>query len=111
MEQAIFENFDFLVKVQVLLSQSFFFFFFFFFWQVVRTGSGFQVGPGQTEVLEDDIMRRGHVSALGASSAWLGEVACETGADDARGAWRRVAYRLGLKFLGPVDQRSMDLMV
>ena len=56
-------------------------------------------------------MRRGHVSALGASSAWLGEVACETGADDARGTWRRMAYRLGLKFLGSVDQRSMDLMV
>ena len=30
MKQAIFENFDFLVKVKVLLSQSFFFFFFFF---------------------------------------------------------------------------------
>ena len=59
--------------------------------QAVQTGSGFQVGPGQTEVLEDDvihdIMRRGHVSALGASSTWLGEVARETGADDAGGAW------------------------
>ena len=68
-----------------------FFFFFFFFLQVVRTGSSFQVGPGQTEVLEDDVihdvMRRGHVSALGASSTWLGEVARETGADDAGGAW------------------------
>ena len=31
MEQAIFENFDFLVKVKVLLGQSFFFFFFFFY--------------------------------------------------------------------------------
>ena len=30
MGQALFENFDFLVKVKVLLSQSFFFFFFFF---------------------------------------------------------------------------------
>ena len=30
MKQAIFENFDFLVKVKVLLSQSFFFFFFLF---------------------------------------------------------------------------------
>ena len=48
---------------------------------------------------------------LGALSAWLGEVAREIGADDAGGAWRRVAYRLGLKFLGPVDRRLTDLMV
>ena len=38
MEQAIFENFDFLVKVKVLLGQSFFFFFF------CR-----RFGPGQDE--------------------------------------------------------------
>ena len=38
-------------------------------------------------------------------------MARELGADDAEGAWRRVAYRLGLKFLGLVDRRSMDLMV
>ena len=44
-------------------------------------------------------------------SAWLGEVARETNADVAGGAWKRVAYCLGLKFLGPVDQRSMDLVV
>ena len=60
MEQAIFENFDFLVKVEVLLGQSFFFcfsfFFFFFFLQAVRTGLGSQVGPGQTGVVEDDII-------------------------------------------------------
>ena len=65
--------------------------FFFFFLQAVRTGSGFRVGPSQTGVVEDDvihdIMRRGHVSALGASSAWLGEVARETGTDDVGGAW------------------------
>ena len=69
MEQAIFQNFDFLVKVKVLLGQSFFF----FFSQAVRIGSGFQVGPGQTQVVEDDVihdvMHRGHVSALGASNA------------------------------------------
>ena len=72
MEQAIFENFDFLVKVKVLLGQSFFFFSFFlfnifFFLQAVRTGSDFQVDPGQTGVVEDDViqdvMRRGHVYA------------------------------------------------
>ena len=60
MEQAIFENFDFLVKVKVLLGQSFFFcfsfFFFFFFLQAVRTGLGSQVGPGQTGVVEDDVI-------------------------------------------------------
>ena len=61
MEQAIFENFDFLVKVKVLLGQSFFFsfsffFFFFFFFQAVRTGLGSQVGPGQTGVVEDDVI-------------------------------------------------------
>ena len=48
---------------------------------------------------------------LGTLSAWLGEVAREIGVDDVGGAWRRVAYRLGLKFLGPVDRRSTDLMV
>ena len=72
MEQAIFENFDFLVKVKVLLGQSFFFFsffylIFFFFLQAVRTVSDFQVDPGQTGVVEDDViqdvMRRGHVYA------------------------------------------------
>ena len=51
------------------------------------------------------------MSVLGTASAWLGEVARETSADAAGGAWRRVEYRLGLKFLGPVDRRSMDLMV
>ena len=83
--------------------------------QAVRTGSGFQVSPGQTGVVDDDVihdvMRRGHMSVLGTASAWLGEVARETSADAAGGAWRRVEYRLGLKFLGPVDRRSMDLMV
>ena len=87
MGQVHFENFDFLVKVKSLLGQSIFsfpfsyliFFFFFFFLQAVRTGSGFQVGPVQTgsalsnRVVEDDVihdvMRRGHVSAFGASSA------------------------------------------
>ena len=72
MEQAFFENFDFLVKVKVLLGQSFFFFSFFlfnifFFLQAVHTGSDFQVDPGQTGVVEDDViqdvMRRGHVYA------------------------------------------------
>ena len=68
MGQVRFENFDFLVKVKVLLGQSFFFFsffFFFFFLQAVQTRSSFQVGPGQTRVAEDDVihdvMRRGHV--------------------------------------------------
>ena len=60
MEQAIFENFDFLVKVKVLLGQSFFFsfsfFLFFIFLQAVRTGLGSQVGPGQTGVVEDDVI-------------------------------------------------------
>ena len=61
-EQAIFENFDFLVKVKVLLGQSFFFsfsfffLFFFFFLLAVRTGLGSQVGPGQTGVVEDDVI-------------------------------------------------------
>ena len=79
MGQVHFENFDFLVKVKSPLGQSIFFFFFFFFCffffnflQPVRTGSGSQVGSGQTGVVEDDVihdvMRRGHVSALGASS-------------------------------------------
>ena len=72
MEQAIFENFDFLVKVKVLLGQSFFVFsffylIFFFFLQAVRTESDFQVDPGQTGVVEDDViqdvMRKGHVYA------------------------------------------------
>ena len=45
--------------------------FFFFFSQAVRIGSGFQVGPGQTQVVEDDVihdvMHRGHAySACGA---------------------------------------------
>ena len=40
MEQAIFENFDFLVKVKVLLSQSFFFFFFLFLFFCRRFGPG-----------------------------------------------------------------------
>ena len=60
MEQAIFENFDFLVKVKVLLGQSFFFsfsfFFFFFFFQAVRTRLGSQVSPSQTGVVEDDVI-------------------------------------------------------
>ena len=42
-----FENFDLLVKVNAF-SLSLFSFLFFFFWQAVRTGSDFQVGPGQT---------------------------------------------------------------
>ena len=76
MGQVRFENFDFLVKVKGPPSQSIFSlsFFFFFFLQEIRIGSGFQVGPGQTRVVEDDVihdvMRRGHVSVLGASSAW-----------------------------------------
>ena len=68
-EQAIFENFDFLVKVQVLLSQSFFFFFFFlfnFFLRAVWTGSGWM---GQT------------------GSAW-------TNGSDCSGIWRH-AWRHG----------------
>ena len=44
-------------------------------------------------------------------SAWLGEVAHETDADVVGGARRCMAYHLGLKFLGPEDRRSMDLMV
>ena len=57
MGQVHFENFDFLVKVKSPLGQSIFSFpfsyliFFFFFLQAVRTGSGFQVGPGQTGYL------------------------------------------------------------
>ena len=51
MRQVCFENFDFLVKVKGPLGQSIFFsLFFFFFFQAVRTGSGFQVGSGQTLV-------------------------------------------------------------
>ena len=64
MGQVRFENFDFLVKVKVLLGQSIFFFFFFFL-KAVQTRSSFQVGLGQTRVAEDDVihdvMRRGHV--------------------------------------------------
>ena len=45
MEQAIFENFDFLVKVKVLLGQSFFFFFFFYLIFFFSR----QFGPGQDE--------------------------------------------------------------
>ena len=60
MEQAIFENFDFLVKVKVLLGQSFFFsfsfFFLFFFLQAVRTRLGSQVSSSQTGVVEDDVI-------------------------------------------------------
>ena len=45
----------------------FFLFNFFFFLQAVRTGSDFQVDPGQTGVVEDDViqdvMRKGHVYA------------------------------------------------
>ena len=68
MGQVHFENFDFLVKVKSPLGQSIFFFFFFFlfffflnFLQPVRTGSGFQVGPGRSgqtgqPVVEDDVI-------------------------------------------------------
>ena len=62
MGQVHFENFDFLVKVKSPLGQSIFFFFFFFFFfkifflQPVQTGSGSQVGPGQTGVVEDDVI-------------------------------------------------------
>ena len=49
------------------------FFFFFFFLQAVQIGSGFQVGPGQTRVVGDDVMHDVMalrlVSALGACSA------------------------------------------
>ena len=54
MGQVHFENFDFLVNVKSPLGQSIFFFFFFFFFKIffflqpVQTGSGFQVGPGQS---------------------------------------------------------------
>ena len=53
MRQVHFENFDFLVKVKSPLGQSIFslplsYLIFFFFLQAVRTGSGFQVGPGRS---------------------------------------------------------------
>ena len=93
MEQALFENFDFLVKVKVLLGQSFFFFFFNlknFFLQAVQTGLDFQVGLGQTGVVEDDVIhdvmrRRARVSAWSVERV-KGEVACETDADFTGGA-------------------------
>ena len=77
MEQAIFQNFDFLVKVKVLLGQSFFFFFFFFsFFFFFAGGLGRVRFPGRSGsnwVVEDDVihdvMRKGHMSALGALSA------------------------------------------
>ena len=50
-------------------SFSSFFLFKIFFLQPVRTGSGFQVGPGQTGVVGDDVMALRLVSTLGACSA------------------------------------------
>ena len=55
MEQAIFENFDFLVKVKVLLGQSFFFFFFFLFKFFFFAGGSDQViCPGRSNRLVGD---------------------------------------------------------
>ena len=55
MEQAIFENFDFLVKVKVLLGQSFFFFFFFFYLIFFFVGDSNRVRfPGQSNWLVGD---------------------------------------------------------
>ena len=86
--QASSENFDFLVKVKGPLGQSFFFYFFilfFFLSQAVRTRSDIQVGPGQTEVVEDDIIH--DVIALGVCvSAWR-VTACEGSAGTWLGIW------------------------
>ena len=86
-DRFILKNLTFWSRSRVHLVKAFFIFFFFFFFKIiflqpVQTGSGSQVGPGQTGVVEDDVihdvMRRGHVSALGASSQGLGVVARET---------------------------------
>ena len=78
MGQVLFENFDFLVKVKGPLGQSIFFFFFFFFFYLKFFAAGsdrvrFPGRSGSNRVVEDDVihdvMRRGHMSALGASSA------------------------------------------
>ena len=104
-------------------------FFFFFFWQAVRTGLGFQVGPGQTESVwtngsdrsgwwrhKDVIARVYQRMACGSLERSAG--ACERMRTDggtcfaeavfvgaSSGAWRRVDWRLGLKFLGLVNLR------
>ena len=57
MEQAIFENFDFLVKVKVLLGQSFFFFFFFYLIFFFASGSDRVRFPGRSnQLVGDDII-------------------------------------------------------
>ena len=57
MEQTIFENFDFLVKVKVILGQNFFFFFFFFFKNFFAAGSDRVRFPGQSnQLVRDDVI-------------------------------------------------------
>ena len=66
-------------------------------------------------------MRRWHVSALGASSAWkrvrglrrrvTARVKMLIIAVPSGGAWQRVAHRLWPKFLGFVDRSTVDLLV
>ena len=74
MGQVRFENFDFLVKVkgpfgQSIFSFPFFLFNFFFFFAGGSDRVRFPGRSGSNRVVEGDVMRRGHVSALGASSA------------------------------------------
>ena len=54
MEQTIFENFDFLVKVKVLLGQSFFFFFFFYLIFFLASDSDRVRFPGRSNWLVGD---------------------------------------------------------
>ena len=124
--QVHFENFDFLIKVKVPLSQSIFSFPFFFFFQAVRTGSPIRVGfkePGQAESGKwhhhDVIELEGRVWAREPSwrrvggpnrRVWAREMTLLiTGPSG--GAWQRVAHRLWPKFLGFVDRSTVDLLV
>ena len=112
--QAPFENFDFLVKVKVQLSQSFFFFSFYLFFIFLVSGSSDRVRflgrvqeTGQVE-LEGDAHE-------GATSAWecvrFHRGMCwhvllkATTTGSFGGAWRRVDCCLSLKFWGVVDRR------
>ena len=121
-DQAPFKKFYFLVKVKDPLGQSFsfysfFFFIFFIFLQAVQTRSDFQVGSGQTRVVEDDIihdvMRRGHVytySACGmcrrvaCASTWVWGY--DTGSSG--GAWRRMAASLVSNFFGLCRSKAVE---
>ena len=73
MEQAIFENFDFLVKVKVLLGQSFFFFFFFYLIFFFNR----RFGPGQDEWVKPNRPRQTGQTVVGGDIIAL-EGTCST---------------------------------